>query len=85
MSDIYSSGDVQAAYWLGTITRKEAQSVYDEFASAIGGLQSTLLKLDAAIAFLFEKYQIDPADFTAWFEKKAAEADASSPIVTEAK
>jgi hypothetical protein len=88
MSDIYTSGDVQAGYWLGSITRKEAQGVYDEFANAIGATQGTVMKLDAAIAFLFEKFGISPEEVSAWLTKKAAESEAASasaqpsPIVT---
>lgn len=86
MSDLYTSSDVQAGYWLGNITRKEAQGVYDEFASAIGNVQGTVMKLDAAVAYMFEKLGLPTDDFEAWLKAKAELADAAAKqpsIITE--
>jgi hypothetical protein len=86
MSNSINSGDVQAAYWLGFISRKEAQSVYDEFASAIGNQGGELRKLALSVSFLLEKFNITSDEFKAWIEAKATEAAQApepSGIVTE--
>ena len=85
MSDLYTSSDVQAGYWLGNITRKEAQGVYDDFAQAIGAQGGTIMKLDAAVAFLFERLGIPAEDFQTWLKAKAeaAEAVENRPSIVE--
>jgi hypothetical protein len=90
MSDIFTNsgsmnvGDVQAAYWNSPLSRTEAQNIFDDYARAIAGQGETIVKVDAAIAFLFDRFGIKPEEFQAWLAKKAEEA-AQAPAPEEPK
>lgn len=73
---IYSStGDTQAAYWNSPLSRKEAQDVFDQYGSALTGLSTATLRLDAAVAFLMERLGVTPEEFQAWVEKHSAQPE----------
>jgi hypothetical protein len=63
----------QAAYWLGNLTRGDAQKVFDEYAAVLAQFAERLQKIDACIGFLFDKLGAKPEDVGPWLEKRVAE------------
>lgn len=70
---IPSSGDVQAAYWNGPLTRKEAQNVFDEYAQVLTNVSNQTTAMNMTISFLCERFGIKPEDVASWIRRKAAE------------
>jgi uncharacterized HAD superfamily protein len=70
---VITPANVTAAYWNNPISRKEAQSVFDQFANAINGLGQTSFTFDITLSFLMERLGIKPEEVQQWAEKKAEE------------
>ena len=63
----------QAKYWQGSITRREFQSIADQYGEAISNLARTTQKLDMVVSFLMEKGGFTVEQFQTWFALKTAE------------
>ena len=68
----------QARYWNGTITRLEAQKVFDQTAGVIQAQQQTLAQLDACISYFADKLGVKAVDIQEWIKVKTAEAQKNS-------
>lgn len=74
------TGDAQAAYWCGPISRREAQKVFDEYGAAISQQAMAITRLDMCLAYMAEKFGVTPQDVAEWAKKKAeALAEAPNP------
>jgi hypothetical protein len=62
---------VVAAYWQGSLTRAEAQKIFDEYGATITAQGKALIQQDLAIAYLCEQFGITPEDVTKWAQEKA--------------
>ena len=62
---------VVASYWEGALTRGEAQRVFDEYGKGISGLAGAVQRLDMCLAYLCEKFGIEPKDVSEWAVGKA--------------
>jgi hypothetical protein len=75
---IPNSGDVQAAYWNGPLTRKEAQNVFDEYAGVLQTQGNQVMAMNMTLSFLMEKLGYKPEEVAAWIKVKAAEQMAAA-------
>lgn len=66
--------NIQAAYWNGPITRKEAQAVFDDYGRAISAQALAITKVDMVIAYLCDKFGVTPEEIQNWAEAKAKAA-----------
>ena len=64
--NIPTIGDAQASYWMGALTRAEAQKVFDEQAALILPLQQRVVKQELMIAFLMIKNDVTAEDINKW-------------------
>lgn len=64
------TGDANAVYWMGPLTRREAQSVFDEFKQAVVGIATRMQQLDASLAYMADKFGIKPEDVNEWVKAK---------------
>ena len=82
-----ASQHAQAAYWNGSITRAEAQKVFDETAGVIKHLHQTVIKLDMVLAFLVEKSGATTEEIQVWMDArmKKMQADMEAKQVAEAQ
>lgn len=67
---------VQAFYWNGPLSRKEAQKIFDDLGQACNALMATVTKLDLAVAFLMDRMGVTPQDFAQWHSSKIKELEA---------
>ncbi|HEY7415413.1 MAG TPA: hypothetical protein VH593_09485 [Ktedonobacteraceae bacterium] len=72
----------QAAYWLGPVSRREAQNVFEEYGNAINHHAGMIAKLDLIIAMLADKLQITPEEVQAWTAAKLEAAKKAEPQST---
>jgi hypothetical protein len=73
------TGDPQAHYWLGPLSRREAQKIFDEYGATIQRQAQALIQQDLCIAYLCEKFGITPDDVLQWAQKKAEQAKVEQP------
>lgn len=82
---IQFTGDAQAAYWTGSVSRRELQHTLDEytgelktildgFAEQIAQARSMALNLDLAVQCLAEKLGVAREEIQDWSTKKLAGA-----------
>jgi hypothetical protein len=73
---IYAQSDERAAaYWNGSLSRKEAQKVFDQYAAVINAQAEKQRMMDMMLTYLFEvKLGIPPEEFQAWFKVVEEEA-----------
>lgn len=71
--------DTQAMYWNGTITRAEAQKVFDEMSESIKILSAQAGAANMAMAYLFAKLRVEQAEFDQFIRARAALANAEKP------
>jgi hypothetical protein len=64
---------VQAAFWNGPLSRLEAQKVFDDYAKVTIEMKEQLLKLDFAVGYLLEKFDVKPEDVKLFMDKKMIE------------
>lgn len=75
-----TSGDVQAAYWNGPLTRKEAQQVFDENAEVIQAQGQAIMAMNMTISFLMERFGFKPEEVAAWIKEKFANTPPVVPV-----
>lgn len=75
--------DAQAQYWMGVVTRKEIQPVFDQYGQVLTAQGQALVKLDICLGFVMEKLGLKPEDVTAWAEAKAKQAEAPQIAMEE--
>jgi len=68
--------DQAAAYWQGSISRLEAQKIFQEFAAALGVTAEKVLKQEFAISCLMDKAGIAPEELQVFIDAKMAEYQA---------
>jgi hypothetical protein len=69
----------QADYWLGNISRREAQNTFDIYDNQINRLLHTLTTMDVLLQFLIEeKLKLDMNEFKEWVAKRAAAVQAAA-------
>lgn len=64
--------NVQAGYWLGPLTRKEAQSVFDEYAQALSSQVQEVMKLKAIISYIMQRFNITAEEIEQWVAQEVA-------------
>ena len=57
---------VQAQYWMGSISRRECQSVFDEFAQGITNMAQEQIQMKTVISCIMQKFSITPEEVSAW-------------------
>lgn len=75
----------QAFFWNGPMTRAEAQKIFDEYAQATIALQEKFIKLDFAVGFLLEKFEVTPEQVTEFMKAKMEQFAASEAAKQESK
>jgi len=65
--------DAIARYWTSTASRGEVQAVFDDFSQFSVKMKEQLLKLDFAIAYLIERFNVTPEEIKAFMDKKVLE------------
>lgn len=72
-----ASQHAQAAYWNGSLTRAEAQKVFDETAAVVSHHQQTIMKLDMVVAYLVEKAGHTTEQIQEWMNERVKAAQAA--------
>lgn len=74
-ADSHSAGvdAVQAAFWNGPMSRLEAQKVFDDYSKVTIQMKEQILKLDFAVGYLLEKFDVKPEDVKLFMDKKMIE------------
>lgn len=63
----------QFAYWSSPISRAEVQRVIDEYTQALVALQEKFIKLDFAVGFILEKFEVTPEQVSEFMKAKMEE------------
>jgi hypothetical protein len=86
MGKLIQTGDAQAAYWQGSLTRAEAQKVNDEYADGfeniakeLARLQAMIHNLDFGVQCLAEKLGVTREDIRAFATAKLEAAARNLP------
>jgi hypothetical protein len=76
---------VQAEFWNGALTRKEAQEVFDSISENIKVIAAKMTAYDMSMAFVFAKLGIQKEEFEAFVKAKMEQIEAAEQAAANAQ
>lgn len=74
-----------AQFWNGYVTRTEVQRVFDDYTKATVALQEKFIKLDFAVGFILEKFEVTPEQVSEFMKAKMEQFAAAEAAKQESK